>query len=55
MGKEGGQEGRATPQLDGSVSALRITSVIEGFTTLILASTHKTYVRKVCFMGFLTG
>lgn len=43
------------PPLNGEVSALRITSVIEGFTTLILALTHKTYVHRVCFMGFLTG
>lgn len=51
MEKEEGWEGREVPQLNGYVSALRI----EGFTTLILALTHKTYVHKVCFMGFLTG
>lgn len=31
---------------------LKIMSVIEGFTTLILALTHKTYVHKICFIGF---
>lgn len=55
MEEEEGPRGRREPRPNNYVSALRITSVIDGFTTLILTLTHKTYVHKVCFMGFLTG